>query len=381
MASAIFNEELNEYSRKLLIKGNEHLINKKENPIQKLNNLVSTVGEQLLIHDSVSIKVYGENFPLPILIKHFGLKNIEALIEQGALNFVLWTPGVTFFVDDIPGGGVYPLQSMGKFSGSYGDPEESIINGLKSMTNPLPRKIRRDLVRKVEKHYIVPSVELSKSAVEFGHQGYKDNLFESLGLPYEKDLLDFNRLERQKLCSLATQCLDLTVLSKYNLNSYNNFDLLQLNRKEFQRLRNVAAIETVVDEVFKIEEIPAFAQMFSSGILDLNDISKLRDGRSAEKFREWIEDVSNFENRYDITRAYMESITQKTFIDKPIGKLTRMLTFTALGAGLAGPLGAVGGIAADLGISLFDTYILDGIAKGWSPKHYIEKQVKPNLIM
>lgn len=76
-----------------------------------------------------SFKVYGENIPLTLLINTFGLKTVEALLEQEAINFVLWTSGVTYSVSDTPC--VYPLQSLRYSSSVHTDPEESIISGFR----------------------------------------------------------------------------------------------------------------------------------------------------------------------------------------------------------------------------------------------------------
>lgn len=55
MQSAIYNESLNDFSRKYLIKGNEHLVRDfKKSPIA-LENEISTIGERLLVHDSITL--------------------------------------------------------------------------------------------------------------------------------------------------------------------------------------------------------------------------------------------------------------------------------------------------------------------------------------
>ncbi|WP_156110384.1 glycine zipper family protein [Brevibacillus thermoruber] len=191
--------------------------------------------------------------------------------------------------------------------------------------------------------------------------------------------------ERSLLCFLATQCLELTILSMYQYCTYNSFDLLKLNRSEFNSLKNANAVERVVETVFDIEEIPDFATMISKGMLDIKDIPKFRQTKGARQFRSWIDKVSHHTDKSDITREYIDAIVNsKGFFQTKGGKLLRTLGLTALGAVVgqqAGPIGAfsgaVVGTAIDLGLSLFDSYILEGITKGWTPRHYIEKQIKP----
>ncbi len=90
-------------------------------------------------------------------------------------------------------------------------------------------------------------------------------------------------------------------------------------------------------------------------------------------------------DRYDIAKEYIDSIIKpKSFAQTSYGKFLRVISVTALSIGgglLAGPIGAipgaiVGGLT-DMGIGLLDSYILDNIIKGWSPRYYIDKQIRP----
>lgn len=299
------------------------------------------------------------------------------MLEQGAIKFVLWNPGVTYIVDDIPG--LLPLQSMGNFTTAvHSDPEESIMSGLKFMSNPLPRRVRKDITRKVLKHYVVPPEDLSRDAAEFGHEGYKSNLFEEFGLPNEKNLTDLKQKERKLLCSLATQCLDLTILAKYQFSTYNSFDLMKLNRSEYGNLKNANAIENVVETVFDIESIPNFSSMISEGMIDITDIAKLRKRKSSKQFRVWIDKVSHHEDKSDITREYIDSVMDsKTFFQTPKGKLTKVIAVTSLGVVVGSTMAGPSGVIMGATIGLLDSYVLDKILKGWTPRHYIDKEIKP----
>lgn len=384
LQSNIYNESLNDFSRKYLIKGKEPLMEDVRRFPIEFKNQVHTIGEQLLVHDAITFKVYGENIPLSILIANFGLRNFEELLEQDAINFLLWSNDISYAVDDIPG--LHPLQSMSFSSSVHTDPEESIYYGMKFMLNPLPRKIRRDLIRKVSKNYIVPPNQLAVDSVKFGHEGYQNNLFDEFGLTNYKELNKLNREERKLLCNLATQCYNLTLLSNYQLGTYNSPELLKLNRAEFNQLKNVNAIENVVDTIFNFEKVPSFSEMIKNGIIDIKDVPKMRENKSARKFRKWIESISDNNDRDEIIREYMNAIiNSKSILETPQGKLTRVLSVTALGGvvgtAIAGPVGtasgAIIGAGLDVGISLLDSYVLDGLIKGWTPKYYIDKQVRP----
>lgn len=385
MSSILFNQSLNNFARKYLVKGNEYLIKDPNLFPLEYQKEIGGFGEQLLIHDTVSFKIYGENIPLSILINTFGIKGTEELLEQDAIRFMLWNPGVTYFVDDIPG--LLPLQSMVHSTSSvHSDPEASIASGLNFLREPIPRRMRRDLTRKVAKKYQVPPEKLSRDAVEFGHTGYKQNLFAEMGLPHAKELTELSREEREKLCNLATQCLDISLLSMYQYSTYNSFDLLKLNRSHFVSLKDAKAVERVVDTVFEIENVPDFVMMISKGMLDIKEIPKFRKTKGSKQFRTWIDKVSQYDDKSDITKEYIDSVlNDKSFFQTPLGKLTRTMGVTTLGAvvggAMAGPVGAISGTvvsnATDVGISLFDSYVLDNILKGWTPRHYIDKKIRP----
>ena len=380
----VFNQTLDELARKWFIIGNEHLIKDPRLFLLEYASTVNSICEQLLIHDGISFKVYGENIPLVILINTFGIKGVEGLLEDGAIEFLLWNPGVTYAIDDIPG--IYPLQSMGKFTSSvHSDPEASIKSGLEFLRDPLPRRVRRHITRKALKRYKIPPEKISKDATDFGHKGYNDNLFQEFGLPKKKELIELNVQERKKLCNLATQCLQLTILSMYQYSTYNSFDLLKLNRSEFTSLKDANLVDDVIDTVFRIEKVPDFSKMISKGMLDIKDIPKFRKTKGSKQFRTWIDQVSHHTDRYDIAKEYIDAIIKpKSFSHTSYGKFLRVVSVTALGIGgglLAGPIGAIPGAVigglTDVGIGLLDSYILDNILKGWSPRYYIDKQIKP----
>ncbi|SFR14202.1 hypothetical protein [Desulfoscipio geothermicus] len=115
-----------------------------------------------------------KNIPLTMLINWFGPKGVEALLEQGAIEFVLRDDIITYAVDDI--NGTLPLQTGQLNSSVHCDPEASATEGLKWLARPLPRRNRRALVRKAIKAYKAVPSDLNKEAVEIGYRRYKSKL-------------------------------------------------------------------------------------------------------------------------------------------------------------------------------------------------------------
>lgn len=55
-------------------------------------SLVASIFEQLLIFDRITISTSRVNFALVFLISNLGLKNVERLIDNNYIRFLLWTP-------------------------------------------------------------------------------------------------------------------------------------------------------------------------------------------------------------------------------------------------------------------------------------------------
>jgi hypothetical protein len=209
--SKILNSELDVFSRKYLVIGNERNVNAKKFSAD-YNNVMSDCVEKLLYHGGISFQIFGENIPLALLIRTFGVNGVEALLEQKALEFVFSDPLITYLVGDIPG--VIPLQTGGGFtSKAHSDPEESATLGLNWLSERLPRKVRRQLVRKVVKNYKSVPSSIANHGVEFGYQGYNSNAFAVLGLPKQRPLEDLSRQERKLLCQFATESQRLALLA------------------------------------------------------------------------------------------------------------------------------------------------------------------------
>ena len=78
--------------RNFLVKGNPVAAAEVSLFERRHDDIIASLCEQLLLFDKVSFKVYGENIPLAVLFNHLGVKNLEQLVEEEAIEFVLWTP-------------------------------------------------------------------------------------------------------------------------------------------------------------------------------------------------------------------------------------------------------------------------------------------------
>ena len=384
LGNGVFDKKLNTFCRTYLIKGNEHLIKDVRAFDSEYRRIKKQIAEDLLMHDKVSFYVYGENIPLAILINCFGVKGVENLLEQGAIEFVLDNSVITYLVDDCPG--VCPLQSGVHNDGPYANKEDSIEMGLSWMANSLLRKEKRNIIRKTAKAYRFSFKDRAAEAVQFAHDGYNNDLFANMGLPRIGDIENLPREDKAKLCSLAAECAELKMISQFGYSIKNNYSLMVLLENVIKKMENANVIEEYTNVVFYNECVPNFRALIEGEVISFFDVPRLRGTYNAKRFREWIANESqNVNDSNEIVRKYIEAITtQKGFFESNEGKFIKTLGTTALSASVgsvvAGLPGAVVAVPVlqplvDLGLNLFDTYILSSFLKGWNPHHYFENDI------
>ena len=113
---------------------------------------------------------------------------------------------------------------------------------------------------------------------------------------------------------------------------------------------------------------PAISDAFNQGYISLTDTLKLID--RTEKFRKW---TKSLPPNSDIIEEYNKSISSDHIIDKMPVKVLRFAAFAGIGMGIDLMTGGGGlGTAAGTSISVFDSFLLDRIAKGWRPNSFVQ---------
>jgi hypothetical protein len=293
---------LNNFARKYLVKGNEYLI---KSPLlfdKELDEIKSEIGEFLLYHNGISFYVYGENIPLALLIRMFGVKGFECLLEQDAVQFVFNEPDLSYNVDEIPG--ILPLGLMTFSSKAHSDPEESVSLGLNWLSHPLHEKQKKRIIKKTIDVYRMPDKKIAENAAQFGYDSYNNDLFKEIGLPKNKELAELNQQERKTLCALAHESLTVAILSEFHYHTYDSFQTALLHKAELNYLNNAFTIEGLTDTLFSLEKLPNFKEMLRHNQIILKDIPELRSGTNSEKFRRWILSHCDHNDSKEITREH-----------------------------------------------------------------------------
>lgn len=384
----LYYKRLNQFARRYLVKAGQRYTKAEADFFPALHlDIQREVAELLLLHDKLVIHVHGENVPLAVLLTAFGKTGVEALLEQRAIEFLLWTPFVSYNVTDIEG--IHPLQSGTYTQDVFVDPFSSAEAGLGWWTasKSWTRKERRSFLRRVARRCRVPDAATGANAAKFGIEGYEADLFRDFGLAHNLPVTRLAEPDRALLCTLASQQAELAVAAKFGYDFCQLPGLAKLGAVQLDRLHDVAAVRTFSEEVFEVEGLPNFRALIGDGLLDIERVPTFRASQDSKKYRDWLSTVSEDCDLTDATRTYIASIANaRGMLDTVGGKFVKTLVLTSLSTtiGLAAG-GVVGGVAgafvgatgADLVLNALDSYVLDGVLRGWHPRHYFDRAIRP----
>lgn len=96
----------------------------------------------------------------------------------------------------------------------------------------------------------------------------------------------------------------------------------------------------------------------------------------SEKFKKWIVGIDQNES---IAKEYFKEINSVEWIDRIPGKAMRYLAFTGTSTAIGFLASPIVGAASAAALSAADAFILDKIAKGWKPNHFVDGHLKKFL--
>jgi hypothetical protein len=337
-----------------------------------------------MLFDKISFKVYGENILVPYLIGQLGQKAFESLVEQGAIGFTLWTPVVTYLIQDIPG--VMALQSGTQSSPAHSDPEASLELGFKWMRPQLFRKERRQLVKKLLPLYRVTAPNLSADAVRITVSAFHSGKLKALGFSSEgKDIQNLAQPERKALCQCATELLEYSYLIENQMTSFSSRPYFSLFDESASKINAQTTLAADFNRLAQLEQFPNLKNLYRELNVPFTELAQLRRKRSSVAFRKWLAETNSTNPDGQIVKEYIDSIADtKGFFETKAGKLTKSVVMTSLGAGIGALIGGVEGtvggavvgkgleVGADFALDLVDEFLLSGLTKGWSPKMFFD---------
>lgn len=351
-------------------------------------DILASFFEQLLIFDKITLTTSRLNFTLVFLISKIGINNVEKLIDNGYIDFVLWSPIIVTSTgsqrDDgsIDESVIYgkPPIVAGSLSEEDLDPENNIMAALSKFD--LHRDRKRSFVRKTIKKYSIPDgMLLSSNATSLIIDAYKNNNLELLGLPFTKEPDQLDVEERGRLLELGHKVTETAILSQYGLKSYENYESFAICKKNIENIGKAYNISANTTNLFKIENVPNLKELFIKEKLDFESVFKIRHLSNAKYYRKWINNIGENSNAQEVSAEYLNEIKgNSNFFESTKGKLLKSLTSfgvsTSVGSAIAGPAGTAFGLALGVGVGLglgfLETLWVDSILKGKNPSMFID---------
>ncbi|WP_158920945.1 hypothetical protein [Acidisphaera sp. S103] len=392
MAQNIFHAGLNDFSRKYFITGQPVSAEDIAKFQERLNEQKMAIFEQLMLFDRITFKVWGESVVIPILMRAIlGERSFDALIEQGAIHFVLWRPTVVYLQKNIPG--VNALAHGNLSTPAHSDPKASIDLGLKFLNPPLDAKKAKKLAKKLLRLYTLPDKKLPEQAVRGVNDAAQCGLLDGYGIKNRK-LDEFSLAEKVTLSRCAEDFLEYQYLTQQGMTSFSEYKFFSPFWESIERFRTVRDIGKGFGELSKIENVPNLRELFRQLPDPLGQLPKLRSTSNAVKFREWLETTAGESASPDFPKEYINSVTErKGLFETAPGKFAKAVAMASIGGSIGAFMGgpaaaAVGGglaaavsvaaerlpeITAELGLHLIDSFLLDRWLHGWSPRMFFNE--------
>jgi hypothetical protein len=109
------------------------------------------------------------------------------------------------------------------------------------------------------------------------------------------------------------------------------------------------------------------AEAVNNGARNMEDVLRLLE--RANKFKEWIKSHSDDASLRD---EYCRELMRLDWIDQLPAKPIRWLVFNGIGAATGLAADPLVGTAAGIALNAADTFLLDKLAKGWRPSHFVQ---------
>jgi hypothetical protein len=341
------------------------------------------VSEGLLLSPKVSFKVYGENVVICRLIDAFGEKGVQQLLEEHAIEFVLWRPMILYA--DEPMEGMIPILAGNHSSPAHCDPEASAMMGLRGWSKEPVRDIDQ-IVRLASERTRMPAEDLPHAAVGVLRAAVEAGTLASDGFDAATPWHKIPRDKLRKLTQLAETYVETAIVLKAGhefRDSKESWDALVKLTASF---RSSDALHQATEQVLRLEGLPNIPNLILKGGLRFDEIVKVRTSKATTEFREWLWSNPSPTDAKAVAEKYLAHLKPGTNVaDKTWFKAARIATLNAattvagmaLGGVVAGTPGVIAGGVLGLATSLADEFGLSRLLRGKNPRRFAEEEIRP----
>ena len=346
-----------------------------------------SVAEALLVSPKVTFKVYGENVVVPLLAGRFGVKGLEALVKEGAIEFMLWRSMVLTPEDDtLTAQGVHPLMPGSVSSDPHKDPHVSAELGIMGWGARIPEPDRKRLIRLVEQHTVVTHETLAHDAVDVVKRAYGAGELVEYGFD---GTIEAHRLSRQRyrqLAVLAESAMEAAVMLRHDCDLLNEPTTWSAFLALFRRVQDDQAVRATVESVLTVEGVPSVSRLIKRGAIRFEDIVDIRSRPETEEFRKWLWSQPDPQNATAVSEAYLAAMSPGVNVkDRAWFKASRIVGLgvagSVLGTVAAGPVAGAAAAAISTGVgvavSLLDGFLLERVGAGRNPRRFATDVLTP----
>ncbi len=348
--------------------------------------------EQLMLFDSINLSVTGPNVHFPLLFRAMGGATIEELLDQRAVTFVVWATTPMMSHDD-DGVKATFVGRIGDGKGSELDVEQIVDNGLRiqdvGMTDSFKRTIRTALI---EAHTLIDQ-KIPESAWDVSLRALRAGELTEFGLSRRDTIIGDALSDGQRLLDITNGISEYRYALSNNMISQNNDLVFGLFEESFQKIREMDSPLKRFTIISEYEIFPDLRSLYGCIDRPFDMARKFRTTHTAKRFREWLTSSPDVVSEVDVIRDYVNACSnrRKLFESAPskflkialmaaIGQFVTPeshLLGAAVGAVLSGvPAPAIDGVfeaAKDMGLGVIDSFIVDNLKIGWTPKAYFDR--------
>lgn len=344
------------------------------------------VSHALIVAPKVSFRVYGENVVLCHLVDMFGVRGVEQLLEENAIEFVLWRGHVLEWANPMPG--LLPLAPFTATNPEHSDPQTSVETGLRKWGNKGWPAVTR-LSRLAAEHTIIPAKTLPQTAVSSVYSAYRAGALVPDGLDPSVSLESLPATSRTALALLAERVFEGLLLFENDYDLHEAAESWEALVKVCSKFSTDERIPRAVEQVLELEGLPSIPQLVLTNVISFGDVVRLRSHAATIEFRRWLWSQPDPRDAAAVARAYANAITGRKVVEQTWFKTARITTMSvvqgAMGAGIgavaAGTPGLVIGGAVGLATSLADAFGLEALLQGVRPRRFAEEVLRPRTAL
>jgi len=335
--------------------------------------------EALIVSPRVTFKVTGENAVLAELYSIFGPNAVAELLQEGAIEFVLWRGQIGLLQDEaLIRQGVIPIAAIDVSTPEYSDPEASNAAAIRWMTNISESNAKR-LVRLATERTTTTPLGAQNRAWEAVLTAHHDNNLAGYGIPADLPMSKTSRDQQKRLGAIAAHLYEAAVLVERELDLHESEDTWAVVKEIAAEVTSSRAVLETAREILRVENVPSVSALMWTMKLPPTEILRLRSHPATKAFQEWLWTRPDPANSKDVLEEYTALVRESLKGERNV--ILRAVTIAAIsmggfmlgdkadalvGGGLAG---VVANATANIGLTYVDAFF-EGIRERKSPRRF-----------